>query len=199
MIVGLTGGIASGKSLVADYFRELGVPVIDTDEIARQVVAPGQPAWHCLREAFGSDYFLPDGQLDRAAMAQRVFADEEARITLESITHPAIFTEVDRQTAALQHASSPPVIVVVVPLLFEVSAEDRFDATIVVKATPQQQRERLQRTRGYSDEEADARLAAQLPLETKLARADYRIDNTGTIEQTRAQVRDLLGILLEKH
>jgi dephospho-CoA kinase len=162
-------------------------------------VALRHPAWQRLREVFGAAYFLPDDQLDRAAMARRVFADEDARKTLEAITHPAIFDEVDRQTAALHQSSTPPpVMIVVVPLLFEVGAEDRFDAIIVVKATPRQQRERLQRTRGYSDAEADARLAAQLPLEAKLARADYLIDNTGDIEHTRTQVRDLLHTLQEK-
>ncbi|MHB9130649.1 MAG: dephospho-CoA kinase [Armatimonadota bacterium] len=189
MIVGLTGGIASGKTLVAEYFRELGVPVIDTDEIARQVVAPGQPAWQRLRAAFGAAYFCPDGTLNRQAMAQRVFNDSQARHLLETLTHPAIFDEVDRQITALhQTPESPRIIVVVVPLLYEVGAADRFDAIIVVHATPEQQRERMQRTRGYTREEADARLAAQLPLANKVARADYVIDNTGDPAGTRAQV-----------
>ncbi len=192
MIVGLTGGIASGKSLVADYFQQLGVPIIDTDEIARQVVAPGQPAWQRLRENFGTEYFLPDGSLDRAALARRVFADPAARRCLEAITHPAIFAEVDRRIIAFQQRPAPPpLIIVVVPLLYEVEAESRFDAVIVVNATPAQQRERLQRTRGYTPEAVDARLAAQLPLKEKVRRADYLIDNSGDLDATRAQVRCL--------
>lgn len=193
MIIGLTGGIASGKSLAAEYFRELGVPVIDTDDIARQVVAPGQPAWLRIRETFGPDVFTPDGQLDRPAMARRVFIDPAARRRLEAVTHPAIFAEVDRQIDLLQHASpSPRVIVVVVPLLFEVGAEERFDVTVLVKASPEQQRARLQQLRGYSAEEADNRITAQLPLDEKCRRADYCLDNSGEKDALRRQVVMLL-------
>jgi dephospho-CoA kinase len=192
MIIGLTGGIASGKSLVADCFRALDVPVIDTDEIARQVVAPGQPAWQRLWDAFGPAVFTADGQLDRPALAARVFADPADRLTLEGITHPAIFDEVDRRLAALGDA---PLIVVAVPLLYEVNAADRFDAVVVVHATPAQQRERLQRTRGYTVAEADARLAAQWPADEKRARADFVIDNTSSVEATRVQVARLVAAL----
>jgi dephospho-CoA kinase len=193
MILGLTGGIASGKSLVAEIFRAFGIPVIDTDVIARQVVAPGQPAWHALRAAFGADFFTPKGELDRAAMARRVFSDPEARRRLEGITHPAIFAAVDAQIAALQAQPSPPrMILVAVPLLFEVGAEDRFDGIIVIWATPEQQRERLITHRGYTPEEADARIAAQQPLIEKTVRGDFIIDNTGSVEETREQVEDLI-------
>ncbi len=193
MIIGLTGGIASGKSLVSDYFREFGVPVIDTDDIARQVVAPGQPAWRQLRETFGPAYFTPEGTLDRAALARRVFAHPEDRRRLEAITHPAIFTEVDRRITRLRHAAHPPAhIVVAIPLLFEVQADARVDYIVVVDATLAQQRERLMRDRGYPPADADARIAAQLPLAEKVARADAVIDNTGTREHTRAQVAALL-------
>jgi len=193
MIVGLTGGIASGKSLVADFFRELGVPVIDTDEIARYVVTPGHPAWRLLYAAFGADYFLPDGQLDRAALARLVFADPSARGTLESITHPAIFAEVDRRIAELRHSPCPPdVIVVAVPLLYEVGAEDRFDAIVVVYAPVAQMRERMIRKRGMSPDAADARIAAQLPIDEKIGRADYLLDNSRDPEWTQTQVQELL-------
>ncbi len=189
MIIGLTGGIASGKSLVAACLQELGVPVIDTDEIARQVVAAGQPAWQRLRELFGPDCFLPDGALDRAAVAARVFADPDARLALEAITHPAIFAEVERRVATLRAAGDPPLIVVVVPLLYEVGAADRFDAVVTVYATPEQQRDRLRRTRGYTDAQINARLAAQLPVAEKRARADYILDNTGDRRYLRPRPR----------
>jgi dephospho-CoA kinase len=193
MIVGLTGGIASGKSLVASFLWERGVPIIDTDEIARQVVAPEQPAWRRLREWLGANYFLPDGALDRAAVARYVFAEPDARRRLEAITHPAIFAEVDRRIDLLRRASAAPdLIVVVVPLLFEVGAEHRFDAVMVVWATPEQQRERLRRDRHLTAEEADARIAVQYPLADKLARADYRIDNSGSREDTNARVDAVL-------
>lgn len=199
MTAGLTGGIASGKSLVAAYLQEFGIPVIDTDEIARQVVAPGQPAWRRLREWLGAEYFGPDGFLDRAAVARRVFNDPADRKRLEAITHPAIFAEVDRLTAELGDSAHPPdIIAVAVPLLFEVGAEDRFDAVIVVRATPEQQRDRLMRDRGYTAEEANARLAAQLPLADKCARADYCIDNSGTREETREQVQALVNRLRDR-
>ncbi len=195
-ILGLTGGIASGKTLVAGYLQELGIPVIDTDELARQVVAPGQPAWRALRDWLGPDYFLPDGTLDRAAVARRVFADPPDRARLEALTHPAIFAEVDRRIAALRASAPPPcLIVVAVPLLYEVGAAERFDAVAVVWATPEQQRDRLMHARGTPPADADARLAAQWPLRDKLARADYVIDNAGTPASTRAQVRALVARL----
>jgi dephospho-CoA kinase len=194
MIVGLTGGIASGKSLVADFLRESGIPVIDTDEIARQVVAPGQPAWHQLRAQFGSAYFLPSGELDRAALARLVFADPAARQRLEAITHPAIFAAVDECIAEFHAAPAPPaVIVVAVPLLFEVGAEMRFDRIVVVYATREQQRTRLMTTRGYTAAEAEARLSAQLSLEEKVRRADVVLNNSGTPADTRAQVETLVA------
>lgn len=194
MIIALTGGIASGKSLVANRFREHGIPVIDTDEIARQVVAPGQPAWLRLREAFGPAYFEPDGALDRAAMAARVFADPDARRALEAITHPAVFAEVDRQVAALCDAPHPPpTILVAVPLLYEVGAEGRFDGVVVVHANRDQQLARLAASRGYPPAEAEARIAAQLPVEEKRMRADWVIDNTGSVEATRTQVDALVA------
>lgn len=193
MVIGLTGGIASGKSLVADFFRAAGVPVIDTDELARQVVSPGQPAWHRLREVFPSDCFLSDGQLARAALAALVFADPQARRQLEAITHPAIFAEVDHQLQTLQQTFPPaPLILVAVPLLYEVGAEARFDLVVVVYARDEQMRARLMQHRGYSAAEAEARIAAQWPLAEKRRRADYLLDNTGTMEQTRAQVERLL-------
>lgn len=191
-IIGLTGGIASGKSLVTEMFRALGVPVIDTDEIARQVVAPSHPAWRRLTAAFPA-CFTAAGTLDRAALAHRVFADSDARRLLESITHPAIFAEVDRQLAELRQSPTPPSLVIVaVPLLFEVGAAERFDATVLVIATPEQQRDRLMRLRHYTRADADARMAAQLPLEDKRRRAQYCIDNTGTPEATRTHILELL-------
>jgi len=199
IVIGITGGIASGKSLVTTMFRDLGIPVIDTDEIARQVVAPGQPAWQRLREIFGAAYFHPDRTLDRAALAQRVFTNPTDRLLLESITHPAIFTEVERQLADLRCSSSPPPLVAIaIPLLFEVEAEARVDRIVVVDATPAQQRDRLQRLRGYTAAEADARIAAQMPLAEKVRRADAVIDNRGAIIATRAQVVDLVAALLRE-
>lgn len=195
MIIGLTGGIASGKSLAAACFRELGVPVIDTDDIARQVVAPGHPAWHRILEAFGPEIIAPDGHIDRASLAKRVFHNDRERHLLESITHPEIFAEVDRQIARLRRIPAPPpLIVVVVPLLFEVGAAGRFDRTVLVKATPEQQLSRMQQSRGYTREEAEARMQAQLPLVDKEAMADVVLDNTGSPAALCRQVAKLVAL-----
>ena len=196
MVIGLTGGIASGKSLVTRYLRELGIPVIDTDEIARQIVAPGQPVWRSLYAQFGPEYFHPDGQLDRTALAQLVFHDDVARHQLESIPHPAVFAEVEHQLAQLRTKTPPPkLIVVVVPLLFETSSESRYDATVLVKVPEEVQSRRLQETRGYTREHALARIAAQLPLGEKERRADYIIENSATPEQLQKQVLHLINTL----
>ena len=192
-IIGLTGGIASGKSLVSDYLVTLGIPMIDTDEIARQVVAPGQPAWHALFKAFGAEYFLANGEVDRAALARYVFIDPLARQQLEALTHPMIFQEVDRRIdELLQSSPAPRLIFVVVPLLFETNAESRFHSTVLVHATPALQRERLMMHRGYTSEEADARIRAQLPSEEKKHRADHLLENTGSEAELYVQVDRLL-------
>jgi dephospho-CoA kinase len=199
VIIGLTGGIGTGKSLVAGFLRELGVPVIDTDEIARQVVAVGCPAWRRLSEVFGPECFQADGTLDRAVVAELVFHDPERRHRLESIVHPAIFAEVDRQVCNLQCCGAYSLIVVAVPLLFEVNAPARFDAVVVVTATPDQQRARLAASRGYTPEQTHARMDAQLPLAEKVARADYVIDNSGTPESAHTQVVQLVHRLQRTH
>ena len=196
MIIGLTGGIASGKSLATEFFRQEGIPVIDTDDIARQVVAPGQPAWRALFETFGAAYFTPDGTLKRQELADHIFTHATARRQLESITHPAIFAEVDRQLICLQQRMPPPpFIVVVVPLLFEVDAASRFDLTVLIAATPAQQLARLCQSRGATKEEARKRLAAQLPLGEKRRRADIVLDNTGSPEALQTQVHALIARL----
>lgn len=193
MIVALTGGIASGKTLVTDYFRDLGIPIIDTDVIARQLAQPGEPVWHSIKTVFGADYFRPDGELDREKLAQLIFADAHERRRLEAITHPAIFAEVAHQILTL---GKQKLIIVAVPLLYEVEAGDRFDAVIAVVATQEQQINRLMTTRGYTRIAAEARIASQLPTGVKTARADYIIDNSGEISATIQQIRQIFHELL---
>jgi len=195
VIVALTGGIASGKTLVADHFRDLGVPIIDTDVIARQLVRPDEPVWHLIKESFGSEYICANGELDRSKLADLVFANANERLRLEAIMHPAIFAEVERQ---LQEIGEKPLIIVVVPLLYEVAAEERFAAVISVTASSGQQISRLVATRGYSRAEAEARLAAQLPAVEKAGRADYVIDNSGDIAATSKQINALYQHLTGK-
>ncbi len=191
--IGLTGGIGSGKSLVAQEFRELGAVIIDADLIAREVVAPSGPAYDPVVRVFGPGVLRPDGAIDRKALAARVFADPEARRQLNALTHPHIRR---RMAASIEQAASVPgveVIVVDIPLLLE-TTEGRdlgLDGIVVVDAADNVRLERIMARDGLSRADAERRLAAQMPLREKVARADWVIDNNGSPEQTRAQVRTL--------
>ncbi len=188
MRVGLTGGIASGKSTVSTLLREHGAVVIDADQIARDVVARGTPGLAEVVEAFGDEVLTSEGDLDRPAMAARVFGDVEARRRLEAIIHPKVFTEVTRL-----EAEAPPEAVVVhdIPLLAESGRADTFDAVIVVEAPHDVQVERMIRDRGWTREEAESRIAAQATPEQRRAIATYVIANTGTREDLRARVEQV--------
>jgi dephospho-CoA kinase len=192
-VIGLTGGIASGKSLVAGILRELGAIVIDADVIAREVVEPGTEAWREIVEAFGEEFLLPSGHLDRKKLARRIFQDPAARKTLEAITHPRIrsrmFEEVERQRSL--DDSCRRVIVLDIPLLFETGRPPGLDGVIVVYADEEVLLERLVARDGIPREEAELRLRAQMPLREKVRLADWVIDNNGPPEATRAQVEAL--------
>ena len=194
MRVGLTGGIASGKSTVAELLVELGAVLIDGDALAREVVARGTPGLARVVEEFGEEVLTPEGDLDRAALGRIVFADESARRRLEAITHPLIF-----ERYAELEAAAPPGAVVVhdIPLLAESGRADTFDAVIVVDVPAELQVERMMRDRGWTREEAESRIAAQASREDRLAIATYVIDNTGSHEDLRARVEavyaDLTG------
>lgn len=175
-LVGLTGGIATGKSTFAAALRALGAPVIDADRLAREVVAPGQPALAEIVRAFGPDVLEPGGGLDRRRLGAIVFADPEARRRLEAITHPAIRAAMRAEAARLASAGHA-VAFYDVPLLYEVGLERDVDAVVVVYAPRAVQLARLQRRDGLAPAEAEARLAAQLPIDEKAARADVVVDN----------------------
>lgn len=177
--VGLTGGIASGKSSVARAFRELGAHVLDADRISREVAPPGSPALARIARAFGQQMISADGSLDRAALAAVVFADEGKRRVLEGIVHPLILDEIDRRVDELEKIDPQGMAVVEATLIYELGREAEFDAVVVVWAEPEQQRRRLMRRDGLSAEDADRRLAAQLPLEEKRRRARFVVDNSG--------------------
>ena len=185
MRVGLTGGIASGKSTVAAMLVELGAVLIDGDALARDVVARGTPGLAQVVAEFGSELLTPEGDLDRAALGRIVFSDEAARRRLEAITHPLIF-----ERYAELEASAPPGALVVhdIPLLAESGRADTFDEVIVVDVPAQVQIERMVRDRGWTREEAEARIAAQATRTDRLAIATYVVDNTGTLDELRAQV-----------
>ena len=196
IVIGLTGGIASGKSTVASFLREAGIPVIDADEIARQVVVQGQPALAEAVDAFGSSVLLPDGSLDRKALAARVFSDEAARRRLNEITHPHIQQAIARRRQALE-AAGHRLVVLDVPLLFETGMEKSVDRTWVVAVSPGQQVRRLMDRDGLTVEEARRRIDAQMPLTDKISKADAVIDNSGSPEAARVRVKYLLAALLD--
>jgi dephospho-CoA kinase len=185
--IALTGGIASGKSRVADLFAELGVPVIDTDLIARQVVEPGLPALADVVEAFGPGVLDADGRLDRRRLRELIFSDAAARQRLEAILHPAIRAELERQS----HAASGPYQVLVIPLLTEGGRRDHVDRVLVVDAPESLQVERLMKRDSVTREQALASLAAQARRAARLAIADDVIINTGTAEELRGKVAAL--------
>ncbi|MFN0098133.1 MAG: dephospho-CoA kinase [Gemmatimonadaceae bacterium] len=191
LVVGLTGNIAAGKSSVAARLAHHGVPVIASDQLARDAVAVGSPALARIAAHFGRGILATDGSLDRAALRHIVFADAAQRRALEAITHP----EVERlRQDALTRARAEGVALVIcdIPLLFEVGLERQMDRVIVVDAPASVRRERLMRDRGLSAADADAMIAAQWPAESKRARADYVIDNDGTPAQLEARTDELL-------
>lgn len=185
--VGLTGGIASGKSTVADLFAGLGVPVIDTDVIARQVVEPGEPALAEIVSAFGEDILTDDGRLDRDAMRRIVFADEARRRQLEAILHPRIRSETMAQSASAEG----PYQVIVVPLLAESPMKDSMDRILVIDVPESVQLDRLLARDSESPEQARRIIAAQVSRGDRLAIADDVIRNDGALADTERQVRDL--------
>ncbi len=190
--IGLTGGIASGKSTVAQLLRELGAVVIDADVLAREVVGRGTPGLAAVVAEFGPRLLTPDGDLDRPAMGRLVFSDDDARRRLEGIVHPLVYERI-----AELEAEAPPAAVVVhdIPLLAENARAGDFDAVVVVDAPEEVQVERMVRDRGWTEEDARARIAAQATREQRRAIATYVIDNTGTHEDLRHRVAEVLAEL----
>jgi dephospho-CoA kinase len=193
--IGLTGGIASGKSLVARMLRDLGCTVIDTDVIAREVVAPGTDGQQAVVAEFGPQVLTENGQLDRERLADIIFADAGRRAVLNSILHPLIMKKAREQAAAAEAVNPDAIVVVDVPLLIECGIENDFDAVVVVWTTRDQQIARLMARDGLNEEAARQRLAAQLPLDQKRAGATFVIENAAGREKTEAQVRELFARL----
>jgi len=191
-VLGLTGGIGMGKSTSAQLLRARGVPVVDTDELARQVVQPGQSALAQVLAAFGPQIAGPDGQLRRDELARRVFADPAARRRLEAILHPPI-RALWRAQIETWRAEGRPLAVVVIPLLFETKAEAELDVTICVACSAATQQQRL-RARGWTPEQIEQRLDAQWPVETKTARADYLVWTEADLDVHAAQLERILRL-----
>ena len=193
MRVGLTGGVASGKSTVSAILEELGAVVVDADRLAREVVAPGTDGLAEIEKAFGPGVLTPEGQLDRPAMGRIVFADPAKRSVLEGIIHP----RVRARGAELEAAAGPDAVVVHdIPLLVETGQADAFDAVVVVEVPAQVQVDRMTGLRGMSEQDALARMAAQATAAQRRAVATYLIENTGTREDLRQRVTEVFEELL---
>ncbi len=189
--VGLTGGIASGKSVASGRLRERGVAVVDHDQLAREVVAAGSEGLAAVVDSFGADVLTPEGDLDRAALGARVFADREARATLNEIVHPRVAEAARGHEAAAVFAGAT-VVVHDIPLLVETGQAGRFDELVVVDAPAELRVARLVAERGLTAEQAWARVAAQSDDEARRAVADQVLDGSGSVEELRAQVDALV-------
>jgi dephospho-CoA kinase len=188
-LIGLTGGVGSGKSTVAGMLRELGAIVIDADEAAHAVYAPGTSGFDAVVAEFGPG-FVRDGVIDRRLLGGLVFADEEARLRLNAIVHPLVRDWMAERTLEAA-AGGAEIVVQDVPLLFESGLEDLFSSVVLVWTPPDVQVDRLVTGRGVPPERARAMIAAQMPIDEKRRRAHHVVDNSGTVDQTRAQVEEM--------
>ena len=188
--VGLTGNIAAGKSTVAEVWRSLGATVVDADELARRAVDPGTPAFSAIAAEWGDEVVEPDGGLDRAALRRIVFADPAARERLEQIVHPAV-AGLREELYREAEARGEPVIVADIPLLFEVGLVDEFDVVVLVDAPEETRLARLVGDRGLDPSEAQKMIASQMSSALKRARADYVIENEGSLGEVRRRAREV--------
>jgi dephospho-CoA kinase len=192
-LCGLTGGVGMGKSTAAGFLLQAGAKVIDTDDIARQLVQPGQPALQEIQKEFGRDILSPQGELERGQLARIVFADTAARKRLEDILHPRIREQWFAQVQKWRQEKCS-LAIVVIPLLFETQAESHFDKIVCVACSATSQRERL-RTRQWSEGQIQQRIASQLPVEQKIARSNHVIWTEGLPEVHQAQISKIIGNL----
>ncbi len=196
-LIGLTGGIGSGKSTVAQLLADQGWAVVDADQIAHDIVEPGQPALAELAAAFGDDILRTDGSLDRGLLAGRAFASPEQTDVLNSITHPRIQEETQARFAAARRAGEE-FVVYDMPLLVDNGLNKDMDATIVVDVEAEERVRRLVAFRGLDEADARRRIAAQIPDDVRLAAADYVIDNNGPRQALDAQVREVAAALTQR-
>ena len=188
-VIGITGNIASGKSTVARMFEALGARIIDADEIARIVVEPGEPAWKEIVGEFGKDILEPGGAIDRKRLGGIVFGDEARRKRLNEITHPRIMERIRGLVREYEKEKAPVVMIEAALIVEKGGLKDLIDALIVVTADEETQIRRLMEGKGYSREEAVSRLRAQMPAREKMIHGDYIIDNSGSLEDTRARAK----------
>ncbi len=191
--IALTGGIATGKTYVSDRLRAAGVPMVDADVLAREVVALGTPALAAVRQRFGPDVIRRDGTMDRIRVGQIIFKDKRARQDLEAIIHPAVQKAVDKYFASLPKKT--PFAVADIPLLYETGREAQFADVIVVACPRAMQLTRVMERNQLTKEDAERRLAAQWPIEKKIEKATFVIKTDGSFDETNAQVDRLLALL----
>lgn len=198
MVVGLTGGIASGKTFVSNELKRLGAHIIDADVIAREIVEPGRPALAEIVKEFGTGILKPDATLDRKALAAIVFSDKEKLQILNGITHPRIIERTKALIDEIQSAHKDPLIVVDAAVLIEAGIHGSVDEVVVVLISEEEQMKRLIARDGLTEEEAKKRVASQLPLKEKAGYADYVIDNSNSPEETLKCVQELFLSLTKK-
>ncbi len=196
LVIGLTGGIASGKGVVEQVFREMNVPVMDADDAAKEAVEPGKPAWQDLHREFGAIYFQENGELDRKRLRQLVFENPGARLRLNNIVHPRVFENIENRLADLARQGHQ-LAVVSAPLLLETGMQHGMDQVWLVACEPETQIERLIARDKVPRSQAEAVLKAQMPLDEKRRHADVVIDNNGRLSDTRRRVRQRVSRLME--
>jgi len=192
MKLGLTGGIASGKSTVSAMLVRLGAKLVDADQVAREVVLPGEPALMQLSKQFGQEIVKPDGSLDRQALGRIVFTPDKQKLKeLEAILHPAIRERMHKQMDAYLAEEPDRLVIADIPLLFETGQESLYDAVLLVYVPKATQLERLMAREGMTSDEAKVRIELQMDMEEKKQRADYIIDNSSTLEHTQRQIEKI--------
>jgi len=194
IIVGLTGSVGTGKSTVANFFKELGAYTIDCDELAREVTCPHLRAWKEIVEYFGKNCLNADLTINRQKLAEIVFSDREKVAKLNQIVHPEVFKEDERITNEIKSLDPHALVIKDIPLLFELTSPIFVDKTVVVYASKQTQLRRLE-AKGMSREDARSRIKSQLPLEEKIKSADFVINNDGSFEETKRQVEEIYSLL----
>jgi len=195
IVAGLTGGIASGKSTVAAFFQNAGAVVIDADKAAREVVKKGLPAWEKIRKHFGQEVLLPDGEINREWLGNVIFHQPKEKEILNAIVHPYVFTEMEKQICEAEKNHPDGLVIQDIPLLFESGMQKRISPVIVVYVPENLQMERLRKRNGLSENSAMARIRSQMPIEEKKKLADFVIDNSGSLEETREKTLHLYRIL----
>lgn len=196
--VGLTGSIASGKSTISAIFEQAGAKIIDADQIAKDVVQKGLPAWHKIVAHFGHSVLLSNGQLNRAHLAEVIFNDPIQKNHLNAIVHPYVHNKIIELRHHYENLQADGIVILDVPLLYEVGMEKDFDKVIVVYVPEVIQLERLMQRDGICEQAARSRIKAQLSMEEKKRRADILIDNSGTLETTQDAVLKIYQILVDE-